>query len=238
MRRIFLVGLTLLLTSNVLDHGQALTCITNGALAAVRARPAAIADYQAACRQELATRLPRLNASQHDAVIASLFARGMAPYGQSRSMTLPELLKDMYLDCDNYAILTAYLYQYLPTPTRGRFQMVGFNGGAVGNHAQLIFKSGGREILLDPTVGIVAEIGFNALLSGKPITEVHTFYRHGDPAIEPFVRRVKQAITNGEYRPSDLLYWFPTVEGYIARQQESGDLQDFLQGLATPGARR
>lgn len=45
------------------------------------------------------------------------------------------------------------------------------DGGAVGNHAQIMYKSGNNRLLLDPTTGVVAAITFNKLMSGQPVPE-------------------------------------------------------------------
>lgn len=221
-----------------------LECITVEALDAVRVRPASIRLLRPRCEDELNQKLDGLGLSeqQKDAVLASLFAHALKPYGQSFSYKLKDLLKDSHLDCDNYTALTGYLLKYI-RPTGYRLRFVGFDGGAVGNHAQLIFEDANGQLLIDPTIGLVARVEFNELMSGKPIPpyRVRVFYHHGDTPLAPFVGRVVNAIVQGQYRPSDLLFYVLDLEDYIAFLRETAknwkkDQKRLVRSYPTPGA--
>ena len=171
----------------------------------------------AACRDELHRKLGamQLTPAQEQVAFAAVLAQGMAPYGSSRSVRLEDLLRDKAMDCDNYAILTGFLAREFGVAT---LSFAGFDGGAVGNHAQLFYAQPHEELLLDPTIGMVARVDFNHLLQGKPVAaaDLKVFRQHDDPAIDAFARTVSGAVRDGKYLPSDLLYYFHSLHDYIA----------------------
>ncbi len=93
---------------------------------------------------------------------------------------------------------------------------MGFDGGAIGNHAQMFVETT-AGLLLDPTIGLVARIGFNNLLQGKPLTgdQILLFRQHADDNLEGFRNRVHDSILQGKYKPGDLLYFFDSIDGYL-----------------------
>ena len=94
-------------------------------------------------------------------------------------------------------------------------QFAGFDGGAIGNHAQVFLGDG--SLLLDPTIGLVAKVGYDEILDGKPVDEgqVLIFRQHNDGILESFEVKVWQAIVNGSYRPSDVIYHFNSLDDYL-----------------------
>jgi hypothetical protein len=156
---------------------RSLACLTQTRVEAIRAHPATIRDVFASCDRELARKVPFADAGfQRHAVLASLVAYSMAPYGPSRAVTLPALLRATTMNCGNYGWMTFNLLR------RGwgekealRLWQSGWDHGAVGNHAQV--HAG--DVLL-------------------------AFPHRAD--IDAFARRVIDALANGRYRPSDVLY--------------------------------
>lgn len=196
-----------------------LSCLTKDRIASVRQTPSsAIAVVFDACHTEITSKLASLNLSEQERKIAflSILAHSMAPYGSSHSITLKDLLSDKVMDCDNYAILTG-LFSRIFLDENFAVNFVGFDGGAIGNHAQLFVGEKGEELLLDPTIGLVARIGLNELLMGKPVQkdQLRIFRQRSDEKLDFFAETVIDAITNGKYRPSDILYHFSSLDEYL-----------------------
>jgi hypothetical protein len=194
-----------------------LACLTPRVIAGVRGDVHHVKAAYGACRDEVHRKLSPLNLTpvQEKAAFAAILAQGMAPYGSSVSMRLEDLLRDKAMDCDNYAILTGYFAREFGIKA---LSFAGYDGGAIGNHAQLFFTEPRQELLLDPTIGMVARVDFNHLLQGRPVPAalIKVFRQHDDPAIDAFARRVSGAVQAGKYLPSDLLYYFHSLHDYVA----------------------
>lgn len=151
------------------------------------------------------------------AAFSSMLAHAYRPYGASREVHFAGLLAEPVLDCDNYAILAYHFFETLAPAHTDRLTFVGWNGGAVGNHAQMLYASPTSNMLLDPTVGLVAiGVDFDTVARGIPvpreaITEMPA--RAGEQ--QRFKFMVRDAIVNGLYRPSDLLYYYRNIDGFI-----------------------
>jgi hypothetical protein len=87
---------------------------------------------------------------------------------------------------------------------------LGWNGGAVGNHEQLIFP-GTISVLLDPTIGLVwTGVTYNNLVKGHGYTSGWcSFYYRTD--LNSFQAEVSTAIYYGQYLPYDCLYYIPGI---------------------------
>lgn len=158
-----------------------------------------------------------------------LVAFDLKPYGPSIDASLDDLLAADVLDCDNYSILTWRLFNKLvPQPTT-QVAAVGWNGGAVGNHAQMFCNkaagsngNGGGKWVVDATVGVlVCGFGFDEVASGVPVTDpyfasFHSLCGRSGGVTEDYHSMVVKALRNGAYRPSDLLYYYVDLERYIA----------------------
>jgi hypothetical protein len=179
-----------------------LQCLTPKRVEAIRAHPSTIRDVFASCEPELARKVPFADAGfQRHAVLASLVAYHMAPYGQSRAVRLPALLREKTLDCDNYAWLTFHLVRRGWSEQEAlRLWQSGWDHGAVGNHAQV--HAG--DVLLDPTIGAVAQVRYQEVRTGVPAHAIVAFPHRDD--IDTFADRVIEALANGRYKPADVLY--------------------------------
>lgn len=125
-----------------------------------------------------------------------------------------------------------------------KVRMIGFEGGVVGNHAQLLVENDEVKLLLDPTIGLVARSSFNNLLMGKPIkdNDIMINIGHQSNSIDAFRRKVYAGLRNGKYRPSDLLYYFQSMEEYLKFIDEISPLWDkdisaLIRRFPTPGAK-
>jgi hypothetical protein len=223
-----------------------LDCLAKSEVEAVRRAPAQrLAKLYEACSAELGDKLASLalTDSQQRMVFASVLAQAMAPYGSSAAMSLAELLKAKVLDCDNYAILAGHFARIL-LGEQGTVKLLGFDGGAVGNHAQVLFEDAqGGALLLDPTTGLVAVIGFNQLLQGDALDadKMLVFRQHTDKDIDAFAQSVMVAVREGKYQPSDILYFFASMEEYVAFSREieplwKSDIRALMRRFPTPAA--
>jgi hypothetical protein len=222
-----------------------LSCLTQSRIAKVRSKPSSnIGAVYKACNVELTQKTSplNLNEQQRKIVFLSILANSMAPYGGSRSIRLEDLLSDKVMDCDNYAILTGYFNRiFLGESVHIKFY--GVDGGAIGNHAQLFIGENGEQLLLDPTIGLVAKVGFNDLLMGKAVRndQIRIFRQHNDSNIDFFAKKVLDALLNGKYRPSDLLYYFSSIDEYLEFSNEiahlwESDTNALLRRFPTPGS--
>jgi hypothetical protein len=200
---------------------ERLSCITPEQVAAVRSDVHQVVPAFDACRAELDRKLASLalGEEQEQAAFAAILAQSMAPYGSSTSMKLEDLLRDKAMACDNYALLAGYFAREFGITA---LSFAGFDGGAVGNHAQLFLSHPGGDLLLDPTTGLVARVSYNELLQGKPVplARLAVFRQHEDAGIDAFARQVASAVVAGRYLPSDLLYYFHSLPDYIAFSEE------------------
>lgn len=145
----------------------------------------------------------------------SVVAYDMKPYGPCTVRDLRGILDSPALDCDNYCLLAWYLFTILKPSTSVELAMVGWNGGAVGNHAQLLATIGDTSAwLLDPTIGLIAGgATFNRICQGASITH---FAQPAEIRDAAYTKRIRDALIAGAYRPSDLLYYFNPVSKYVA----------------------
>jgi hypothetical protein len=170
-----------------------------------------LAAYRSACLPELKSRIgfddPRYETEFYDLALATVLAHYSAPYGPSSVIDFAGILSEGSLNCSNYGALVGYL-----APNAG-LSFVGFQGGAVGNHLQLFLQHQDLNVMYDPTIGLIAFVTFDQMLSGKPVAKNKVFsFFSGDPQIVSFNDTVIDAVENGRYRPSDLLYYYESLD--------------------------
>jgi hypothetical protein len=141
-------------------------------------------------------------------VFAMALAHRFAPYGPSVAVELDDLVREPFLDCDNYNSLAFHLYRQAGGDTP--VQIVGWEGGAVGNHAQLWIDN----VLLDPTIGIAGALSLPRLFNGVPLRRLVDL--SAQPTLPEYRGRVVGSLGSGSYRPEDLLYWANDLEGFLA----------------------
>lgn len=184
-----------------------LLCLDDQAMNTVR-RTGSVDGILPACQPELAEVLGEdfgaVDEPTLRAVLATVAAANFAEYGSSSAVACEAIEKSQHLNCGNLVFLMGYLYGGLKE--KG-IRPIGVDGGAVGNHAQIMYKSGNNRLLLDPTTGVVAAITFNKLMSGQPVPEEQVrVFRVKAKTIDSFRDRVYRAVVGGGYLPSDLMY--------------------------------
>jgi len=222
--------------------GLALSCIPS-IEASLLADVERLRVLRTSCADELSAATDGLAISQpgQDAIFASMLAYHFAPYGQSRETTFEALLHEKQLDCDNYVLLAGYILERLRPGASLKY--VGFDGGAIGNHAEAFFEDDVGAIFLDPTIGVVATVNFDELLMGR-VEGVRVIADQApvEPAISSLRAKVVQAVVHGEYRPSDLLYYFSNRDDLIRFGEHTaalwdGDLSLLALHYPTPAAK-
>lgn len=166
-----------------------------------------------ALTQALGESFNNLNDEGLKLIFASLVSYQLKPYGPNPTHA-KNLLNALSLSCQEYATLTNQLYKKLSPETPIQINFVGWNDGAVGNHLQIFARFTGEPILVDPTIGLVANTTFDDIISGKPvdIKKIKSFYSRDD--INQFNDSVKNSILHGDYKPMDLLFFYSEVQFY------------------------
>lgn len=193
-----------------------LACLTSGDIENVRKTRSMEIAFEK-CREELASDLGKAFADYGDnalkAILATAISARFALYGPSNALSCEHIAAETHLNCGN----TIYLAGFLLGQSNRMIRPIGFDGGAVGNHAQLLYLEDNdpdvaNDILLDPTVGLVAITSLNNLLKGTPVTtdRIKRFIIK-DKSIEDFRSRVYNAIYLGLYRPSDFMFLHDSV---------------------------
>jgi hypothetical protein len=217
------------------DPGAKLPALSANQIETIRSRPETMASFFSGFKTWAKGYKPAffslLSEAEFYAIYSAYVAYSMAPYGNSVEIHFDELLEEEQLDCDNYVRLTFYLYQTGEgiTSKDVTFKFVGWEGGAIGNHAQIFVVSPHRSILLDPTIGIAAFTDFDSVASGRPLAKsaVVDFSTRNDLA--EYKAHITGALVQGTYKPSDLLYYYADFADYTAPQTN-------FEGWPTPGA--
>ncbi len=175
-----------------------------------------------------------LTPSERGAVFCCILSYAMAPYDTSLAREFKELLQEKQLDCDNYVLLTRHFFEVLrrerPLPEL-EFMFVGWDGSAVGNHAQMFIQHADRSFLLDPTICLIARCDFDSVAAGKPVPLNDIVDFSWRKKLFWYGEKVANALRKGRYRPSDLFYYYTDFERYV-RGPNSYERYD------TPGAVR
>lgn len=119
------------------------------------------------CADELQTHFENaLSTAEVTAILSMVVAHNFAPYGASSALKYDQLINEAKLDCDNYSALQGHL-----ASDTLQFRYVGFEGGSLGNHAQVYLEAATdhRAMFLDPTVSIFAFVDFDDYLQGKKV---------------------------------------------------------------------
>ena len=187
----------------------------------IRSNPSSIADFFPIFKNEVSERLiiPFSTLSEEElfVVYCSIVAYSLAPYGASVAKELADLLQESVLDCDNYCLLTRYLFieginkNGMPDVP---FYFVGWDCGAVGNHAEIFVNINNRSLLLDPTIGIVALSDFNSVASGRYLALSSILDLSTRNELSDYRSDIINSLSEGLYKPSDLLYFFADLETY------------------------
>lgn len=148
-----------------------------------------------------------------------MIAWDLKPYGpETTGLTLAAILASPTLACSGYVSLAWHFIQLFGF-TNLRIIAVGWEGGTVGNHAQMLVTNGNEWLFLDPTIGFVARhVTYNDVAAGKPIdmTKTNSFYGKfgGSAVVANLNGEVQRGLANGLYRPSDCLYYTEKLSFY------------------------
>lgn len=183
---------------------------------AIRNDPSKVVDFYNSTRSQFVSDL-HLNGLSEDALKAAwctVIAYGMAPYGAGPpSNDLDDLLASPTLACNGYASLAWQFMDQFGISTDNQVA-IGWDDGAVGNHAQMFFSDGKTNLLLDPTIGLVVQgATLTGLISGTHYYLYTSFYSRND--ITDFNSKVINAVKNGLYHVSDAIYAVPSLDDWL-----------------------
>ena len=207
-----------------------ISCLNKSALADINKNPKSIYKYYIKYKncftRALGYEFLNLNDMGKKIAFASIVAYKLKPYGTpttpplKMNKDLQKNLLSQYLSCASYVRLTYELYQLIHPITPIKIFFVGWNGGSVGNHAQIFTQYTGIPLLLDPTIGLIARSTFDQVASGKKISihEIKSFYSRTD--INAFNEKVINSLLAGEYKPSDLLYFFQNLNDFWKKKPQ------------------
>lgn len=183
-----------------------MTIFNNTELAALKADPTTIAALWAAH----SVFFNGLFGAGAQGAFCCVLAYEYVPYGNGTSgvMDLAGCLNETSMACAERVTFTWQLMAELGMDTTKQ-QALGWNGGAVGNHCQMIaVDPNGRSWLLDPTIGyIVPDVSVASLQSGVHTPVGQSFY-HSDPILDGANSNlvVRNAVANGAYRVQDTIF--------------------------------
>lgn len=161
----------------------------------------------------------RLGAAILPVAFAAIVAFDLKPYGpEPNKFDLPALLAAPSLACDDYVRLAWSLTRLMPQVSWApvKIAALGWQGGAVGNHCQMMVSDGSNTLLLDPTVGIVVRTTYDDLLrTPLPLGWIARFWKFNSTrSIGYFEAEVYGALMLNQYRPSDALYFADSLERF------------------------
>ena len=168
-----------------------------------------------------------ISADQLQMIAANIVSHNFAPYGGSKALKYNKLIEEKVLDCDNYAALLGHLVN---PNIADEIHFIGFDGGKIGNHAQVFFTRENEEMLLDPTVSSVTFTDYESLFeSSNSRRRVFVFNRQKNDELNSFYANVDKALSKSLYKASDILYYYFNLSHFIG---------DFKYPWITPGGYR
>jgi hypothetical protein len=216
--------------------------LSSSTLAAIQSDPNQIVNVYGNTRtqflKDLGPNFAWLSDNHIKLLFCGVVAFDMKPYGNGTATDFAGILASPTLQCQQYALLTCYLFQVLcPNPPATGFQIVnvGWNGGAVGNHAQISVE-GGSNIFVDPTYGLFAAgVGYDWITSGRPVpsTYIADFrqYKSNSP-VASSAAAVYSALVNGSYKPSDAMYYYRRLASMQTQNILSSPQNDIVRPAA------
>lgn len=153
---------------------------------------------------------------------ASVMAFDLKPYGPGNGVTLAELLAQTTLNCDDYCRLAIEIFQILSPSCPWKPAMIGWNGGPMGNHAQITFWVPNTYLMVDPTIGFMSRdvtlVGMTLGANYAPMAgRWHSFWDYNAAQrqnIANFNTAVKNSILNGTNHIGHHLYYFPSLHHF------------------------
>jgi len=183
---------------------------------AIRSDPAKVVDYFNSTRAVFARDLGMDGLSEEALVAAwcSVVAYGLVPYGPGpATKDLAELLAADTIACAHYVSLTWGLFERFGLGA-DHLIAVGWDDGAVGNHAQMLFDDGLSKLLLDPTIGLVVQnVDLLGLVGHEGYSIQKSLLHRAE--LSNFNLKVRGALADGEYHARDLIYYIPRFENWV-----------------------
>ncbi len=215
---------------------RTLPSLSEDRLLEIERTPTSIGRCLKICYRELVTALGNsyTDISIHGVkyVFCAVVAHALKPWGPGTSLDLNGMLHAQTLNCSNYGVLSLELAKFCDGDGARALEvhLVGREGGAIGNH-QMLFVSLGNcpGMILDPTFGFIARGNFNSVAAGQSIQigTVRDFSVRSQ--LDATRAVVLRALVRGQFKPSDLLYYFESSGNYVQRY---GDPNEW----PTPGA--
>lgn len=190
----------------------------------IHADAANVATLYASRRADFVARTPASSSGLPEDYLKLAFAGMLAyeyrPYGSHGPVSGFDALLDLpFLACSSSSLLAYYLFTGLNPANPQAVTMVGWNGGHVGNHAQLLIQSAGEDALVvDTTIGHLALYDdLNAMVAGQRVAsgDQASFYLPG--VLNWFQGRVTTAFSDGLFRAGNLLYQFDPHDAFSAQ---------------------
>ena len=214
--------------------------LTPDVIEEIRSNPSLVVAYFDTYRSAFLSDLgmPSVNEDVLKAAWSSVVAHHMAHYGPFVGGALSELLATPTLECSGYNMLTWYFIAEFGLSTDVQVA-VGWDGGAVGNHVQMLVSVDGSSAQLDATIGLIAfDVTFEGLIAGVQYDQYVSFYVRDD--ITSFNAQVINAVTGGLYTVQDVIYYVPGLDNlfnnylsYVGITIEHGnDSQTIVGSLA------
>jgi len=205
-----------------LKYGRRLDCLDSAAIEKIRRNPEEIESVYQECKPQvrgyLGEAFSKLDDNDLYLVFASLVAYQLAPYGDSEVKGFEGILNAPEMNCAQYTLAVGY-FADLRREALGqvKIRFVGWYGGAVSNHAQVFTENpvSGVNLMLDPTIGVVALGSFNDVAAGKPLDPAGVVDFSTRVEQQNFRERVIVALLSGGYKPSDLLYYYDGLENRL-----------------------
>lgn len=128
------------------------------------------------------------------------------------SRNLPDLMAVPALVCNEYVSLAIQLF-YLAYPQTDaspiKIEGIGLRRDSpVSNHAQIIATGTGVPMLIDPDLGLIANVTLNDLLNHIAPKAIFVKTNRNNATLQSFLGRVQGAISNGKYDENYLIYSF------------------------------
>lgn len=167
-------------------------------------------------------------------VLGAVAAHSMSIYGASTVYDLRSLSTLPMLDCAGYAALAWHLARVAGADVRHAV-VVGWDGSPVGNHAQLLYDEPGNDLVLDPTVGVVARASLAGVLAGHPVASERMFLFERAPTPIPLDElrdMVTRSLFLGQFGPGSLTYEQPYPPGQGGKYRLAADRLEAADELA------
>jgi hypothetical protein len=179
-------------------------------VAAVKRRYDAIGDAYSACAAPLTSFFDRFRLSfseaERFAVFVTLLSSRLGRYGTSWSTEPEQIARDEVLNCTQTTIFVARtIKRFYPDVT---VREIGISNQAMGAHGFVEISSGGRSMLLDGLVGLVADISLKEATAGSrpPPFLMLEFFTETDPNLRALAEMFMRTLRLGWLSGADLSF--------------------------------